>query len=65
MATDDPPPETPEAIRVLDWRLHEFTRCGCTELLAIELAASEVDLHEFADLVAHGCNCATAARILG
>ena len=58
------PPRLDETQRLLDWRLEQLARSGCPDILALELAAGDVDIHEFAELVAKGCPPATAARIL-
>jgi hypothetical protein len=53
-----------EGGKVESWRLHVLLEAGYPVHLAERLAASEVDLHEAAELISRGCNATTAAEIL-
>jgi hypothetical protein len=54
-----------ERADVLEWRRSQLTRCGYPAADAATLAAAtSVDLHAAADLVARGCPPQLAVRIL-
>jgi hypothetical protein len=57
-------PETSERSKVESWRLHVLIEAGYPLSLAERLAASEADLHRAVELLAQGCEHATAAEIL-
>jgi hypothetical protein len=57
-------PEVSERSKVESWRLHVLIEAGYPLSLAERLAASEADLHLAVELVANGCEHATAAEIL-
>lgn len=50
--------------RLLSWRELRFLTLGLPPLLALELARSAVDLHDFERLTRAGCPPETAASIL-
>jgi len=56
--------EHTEREKVESWRLHVLIEAGYPMELAARLAASEADLHQAVELVAHGCKHETAAEIL-
>ena len=61
IATDFPASE----LGIEDWRFDQLVRAGWPEQQALVLAAShDVDLHIACDLLAHGCDAATAWEIL-
>jgi hypothetical protein len=53
-----------EQAKVESWRLHVLMEGGYPLPLAEKLAASEADLHAAVELLAQGCDPATAAEIL-
>jgi hypothetical protein len=53
-----------EQAKVESWRLHVLLEGGYPLPLAERLAASEADLHTAVELLAQGCDAATAAEIL-
>ena len=54
-----------EATEVVKWRFSQLTRSGFSTVDAITLATRvDVDLHQAADLVAHGCPPSLAVSIL-
>ena len=56
---------TPEAERVLAWRLEELERAGYGRLDARKIAArNDIDLHLAVSLVRGGCSVETALAIL-
>ena len=75
LAITNPPPQMAETTetyleihgeqaKVESWRLHVLIEAGFPLPLAERLAASEADLHTCVDLLAQGCEPATAAEIL-
>lgn len=64
IATPLPKPELAEPDRVLLWRIAQLVDAGYSDAGAIEIACSEVDLHEAVDLARRGCPEETAFRIL-
>ena len=57
-------PRGSEDERVLDWRFDAFEQAGYNPIAALALAASGVDHHAAAKLLAGGCPHDTAVRIL-
>jgi hypothetical protein len=58
-------PRPTEAEKVEAWRLETLLEAGCPVAIAEQLAhAGDVDLHQAADLLAHGCPAELAAEIL-
>jgi hypothetical protein len=53
-----------EDLRVRHWRRDQFYRLGFTSSDARTLAASGADLTATRELIAHGCDPATAYRIV-
>lgn len=53
-----------ERAKVEGWRLHVLIEAGYPLPLAERIAASEADLHRAVELIAQGCEPATAAEIL-
>ena len=53
-----------EDVRVRQWRRDQFYRLGFTSSDARTLAISGADLTATRDLIAHGCDPATAYRIV-
>jgi Glu-tRNA(Gln) amidotransferase subunit E-like FAD-binding protein len=49
---------------VVAWRVHRFMQLGLDYGVAIRVAQTSVDLHEFERLVSTGASPETAARIL-
>lgn len=57
-------PEVTDRERTEAWRLLVLIQAGYPWLLAEQLAASSVDLHQAVELVSRGCEPETAVRIL-
>ena len=53
-----------EGVRVRQWRREQFYRLGFSNSDARTLARSGADLTATRDLIAHGCDPATAYRIV-
>jgi hypothetical protein len=62
--TETAEPESNERSKVESWRLHVLMEAGYPLPLAEKIAHSEADLHRAVELVAQGCEPATAAEIL-
>lgn len=56
--------EQSERDRVKAWRESFLLEAGYPEELAAQLAGTEADLHQAADLLAHGCNPNLAFKIM-
>jgi hypothetical protein len=64
LTTETVPLET-EAQRIEGWRLHVLVEAGYPVALAERLAPRfDIDLHRAVELIAAGCNHATATDIL-
>lgn len=53
-----------EPERILRWRLEQMIRLGVPHVLAVDLAASTVDLRLLEQMLGQGCSVDVAARIL-